>query len=144
MDQSWNDMGRGRLVLVPATLSTTDPTWTTLHWTRASVVRIRLLSRHGPQYLVDLFQPIHLYIKTRRYSTICIVFWYTNSFYVYGSVHRWSILITVQRDATQSSLFIIRQVHSTCFGCQAHQSSRVGQLLILIHLFTHFECHCTS
>jgi len=37
--------------------------------------------------------------------------------YVYGSVHRWSILITVQRDATQSSLFIILQVHSICFGC---------------------------
>ena len=27
--------------------------------------------------------------------------------YVYGSVHRWSILIIVQRDATQSILFII-------------------------------------
>jgi len=39
-------------------------------------------------------------------------------FYVYGSVHRWSILIIVQRDATQSSLFIILQVHSTCFECQ--------------------------
>jgi hypothetical protein len=41
-------------------------------------------------------------------------------FYVYGSVHRWSILILVivERHATQSSLFIILQVHSTCFGCQ--------------------------
>jgi len=27
------------------------------------------------------------------------------------------ILIIVQRDATQSSLFIILQIHSTCFGC---------------------------
>ena len=43
--------------------------------------------------------------------------------YVYGSVHRWSILITVQRDATQSSLFIILQVHCTCFECQSHPSS---------------------
>jgi len=33
-------------------------------------------------------------------------------------VHRWSLLIVVQRHATQSSLFIILQVHSTCFGCQ--------------------------
>jgi len=41
-------------------------------------------------------------------------------FYVYGSVHRWSISITVQRDATQSSLFIILLVHSMCFGCQPH------------------------
>jgi len=34
------------------------------------------------------------------------------------------ILIIVQRDATQSSLFIILQVHSTCSGCQPHSSSR--------------------
>jgi len=33
------------------------------------------------------------------------------------------ILIIVQRDATQSSLFIILQVHSACFGCQPHPSS---------------------
>ena len=35
-------------------------------------------------------------------------------------MHRWSVLIIVQRNATQSSLFIILQVHSTCFGCQPH------------------------
>ena len=35
------------------------------------------------------------------------------------------ILTVVQRDATQSSLFIILQVHSTCFGCQTLPSSRV-------------------
>ena len=35
------------------------------------------------------------------------------------------ILIIVQRDAIQSSLFIILQVHSTCFGCQLHPSSGV-------------------
>ena len=51
--------------------------------------------------------------------------WEKNSFYVYGSVHRWSVLRIVQRDATQSSLFIILQVHSTCFGCQPHPSSGV-------------------
>jgi len=33
------------------------------------------------------------------------------------------ILIIVQRHATQSSLFIILQVHSTCFGCQPHPLS---------------------
>jgi hypothetical protein len=38
---------------------------------------------------------------------------HTVTFYVYGSVHRWFILIIVQRDATQSSLFIILQVHSS-------------------------------
>jgi len=50
---------------------------------------------------------------------------YENMFYVYGSMHRWSTLITVQRDATQSSLFIILQIHSICFGCQQHPSSGV-------------------
>jgi len=48
-----------------------------------------------------------------------------SNFYVYGSVHRWSIIIIVQRDATQSSLFIILRVHSTCFRCQAYPSSEV-------------------
>jgi hypothetical protein len=36
-----------------------------------------------------------------------------------------TMLIIVQRDVTQSSLFIILQVHSTCFGCQTHPSSGV-------------------
>ena len=49
----------------------------------------------------------------------------SNRFYDYGTVHRWYILIIVQRDATQSSLFIILQDHSTCFGCQPHPSSGV-------------------
>ena len=35
------------------------------------------------------------------------------------------ILTIAQRDATQSSLFIILQVHSTYFGCQPHPSSGV-------------------
>ena len=35
------------------------------------------------------------------------------------------ISITVQHDATQNSLFIILQVHSTFFGCQPHPSSGV-------------------
>ena len=53
-------------------------------------------------------------------------------FYVYGSVHRWSILIIVQRDATQSSLFIILQVHSTCFGYQPHPSSGVHKTVTAV------------
>ena len=35
------------------------------------------------------------------------------------------ILVIVQRYATQSSLFIILQVHSTCFGGQPQPSSVV-------------------
>ena len=51
--------------------------------------------------------------------------WRKCIFYVYGSVHRCSILIIVQWDATESSLFIILHVHSTCFGCQPLPSSEV-------------------
>ena len=35
------------------------------------------------------------------------------------------ILIIFQQDATQTSLFIILQVPSTCFGCQPHPLSGV-------------------
>ena len=48
-----------------------------------------------------------------------------DEFYLYGSVHRWSILRIAQRDAIQSSLFIILQFHWTCFGFQPHPSSGV-------------------
>ena len=40
-------------------------------------------------------------------------------------MHRWSILMIVQRHVTQCSLFNILQVHSTCFRCQLHASSGV-------------------
>jgi len=46
-------------------------------------------------------------------------------FCFYGPLHRRPILIIFQRDAIQSSLFIILKVHSTCFGCQQHTSSGV-------------------
>ena len=36
-----------------------------------------------------------------------------------------SVSIIFKRDATQRSLFIILQVHSTCFGCQPHPTSGV-------------------
>jgi len=52
--------------------------------------------------------------------------------YVYAGVMKVSLLrflkyflIIAQRDATQIGLFIILQVHSTCFGCQPHPSSGV-------------------
>ena len=50
-------------------------------------------------------------------------------FYAQGSVHGSYILIIVQRDAAQSSLFVIPQVHSTCFGCQPHPSSGAHKTL---------------
>ena len=45
------------------------------------------------------------------------------------------VLIIVQRDGTQSSLFIILQVYSTCFGCQPHPSKLQLQSPILVILF---------
>ena len=47
-------------------------------------------------------------------------------------MNRQSILIIVQRYATQSSLFIILQVHSTCFGCQPHPSSGVHKTVTTV------------
>ena len=40
------------------------------------------------------------------------------------------MLIIVQQDTTQSSLFIILQVHATCFGCQPRSSSGVYKTVI--------------
>ena len=37
-----------------------------------------------------------------------------------------SLLIIVQQDATQSSLFIILHVHSTCFGCQPSNVAKLA------------------
>ena len=58
----------------------------------------------------------------------------------YGSVHCWSVLIIVQRDATQSSLSIILQVHSTCFECQPHPSSGVHKTVTTASGTGHIFC----
>jgi len=53
------------------------------------------------------------------------------------------ILIIVQRGATQSSLFIILQVHTTCFGCQPHPSSGVQKTVTAASGTCHiFLCSC--
>ena len=54
------------------------------------------------------------------------------------------ILIVVQRDATQSSLFIILQVHCTYFGCQPHQSSGVHKTVTTASGTGHIFCAVTS
>ena len=59
-------------------------------------------------------------------------------------MHRWSILIIVQRDATLSSLFIILQVHSTCFGCQPHPSPGVHKTVTTASGTGHIFCAATS
>ena len=54
------------------------------------------------------------------------------------------ILIIVQRDATQSSLLIILQVHSTCFACQTHPSSGVHKTVTTASGTGHIFCAATS
>ena len=53
-------------------------------------------------------------------------------------------LIFAQRDATQSSLFIILQVHSTCFGCQPHPSSGIHETVTTASGTGHIFCAATS
>ena len=74
-------------------------------------------------------------------------FWWRNGvmdFYVYVSVYRWSILIIVQRDATQSSLFITLQFHAKCFGCQQHPSSGVHKTVTTASCTGHIFCAAIS
>jgi hypothetical protein len=52
--------------------------------------------------------------------------------------------IIVQRDETQSRLFIILQVHSTCFGCQLHPSPGVHKTVITASGSGHIFCAATS
>jgi len=54
------------------------------------------------------------------------------------------ISIIVQRDATQSSLFINPRVHSTCFGCQSHPSSGVHKTVTTVSGTGHIFCAATS
>jgi len=54
------------------------------------------------------------------------------------------ILIIVQPDATQSSLFSILQVHSTCFGCQLRRSSGVHNTVTTASGTGHIFCSAAS
>jgi len=54
------------------------------------------------------------------------------------------ILTIAQRDATQSSLFIILRVYSTCFGCQPHPSSGVHKTVTTASSTGHIFCVGTS
>ena len=54
------------------------------------------------------------------------------------------ILIIFQRDATQNSLFIILQGHSTCFWCQPHPSSGVHKTVTTASGTGRIFCAATS
>jgi len=55
-----------------------------------------------------------------------------------------TVLITVQRDATQSSLFIILQVRSTCFRFQPNPSSGIHKTVTTASSTGHIFCAVTS
>ena len=69
--------------------------------------------------LLEVRSSISHNTKAHRYHLIVSFFFLNNA------TSYMTILIIVQRDATQSCLFIILQFDSTCFGCQPHPSSRV-------------------
>jgi len=52
--------------------------------------------------------------------------------------------MVVQRDAIQSNLFIILQVHSACSGCQPHPSSGVHKIVTTASGTSHIFCAATS
>ena len=63
-----------------------------------------------------------LWVKKRRCSELL---------YIHGSMHRKSILINVQRDATIGSLyFILLQYHPTRFACRPHPSSGIHKTVV--------------
>jgi len=91
------------------------------------------------------------YLNTRQLSTVCVPHKKVNREkdikiwkFIFQS-HVWTlvlcyILILVQRDAIQSSLFIILQVRSTCFGCQPHPPSGVHKTVTTASGTVHNFC----
>ena len=78
-------------------------------------------------------------ITSRNIVTFVIYFRTTDISIIHQMTLR-SILIIIERDATQSSLFIILQVHSTCFGCQPHPSSGVHKTVTIASDTGHIFC----
>ena len=64
--------------------------------------------------------------------------------YISGAKILTLVFIIVQRDATQSRLFIILQGHPTCFGCQPHPSSRIHKTVTTASSTDHIFCAATS
>jgi len=83
------------------------------------------------------------FFAERIHLLLCHWDWFLNTHndYVEQPV---CILITVQQDATQSSLFVILQVHSTCFRCQPHPSSGAHKSVTTASGTGHIFCAATS
>jgi len=95
-------------------------------------------------HIVKFLEPFKFTFISARTSAQRNVVDVNYTFYVYGSMHRWSVLINAQRDATQSSLFIILQVHSACFRCQSHPPSGVHKTVTTASGTGHIFCAATS
>jgi len=90
--------------------------------------RVRLVTRKCNSFP----EPVgYLCICTYRFVHeqifVCFVYLILSVRFTFVGKWRLLILIIVQRDATQSSLFTILQAHCTCFGCQPHPSSGVNK-----------------
>ena len=65
-------------------------------------------------------------------------------YFICDKVVSCTLIIIVQRDATQNSLFIVLQVHSTCFRRQPHPSSGVQKTVTTVSGTGHIFCAATS
>ena len=103
-------------------------------------LRIMISSLH--QRLVD-HNCFPLLLEDHRTASNAGYSIYDFTQYTFEKKNIGSILITVQRDATQSSLFIILQVHSTCFGCRPLPSSGVIKTVTTASGTGHIFCAAT-
>ena len=73
------------------------------------------------------FQSLHYIIlsgeTSQEFFSLSLTRSYITVFYVHGSIHRESVSITVQQDATIRGFIIFSADNSTCFGCYPHPSS---------------------
>jgi len=94
------------------------------------------------------FEPLNVLLTLLEVSSKCSSLESLMKFYESGndmsSKIRRVILKILQREVTQSSLFIILQVHSTCFGCQPHPSAGVHKTVTTASGTAHIFCAATS
>ena len=88
---------------------------------------------HMTQFLVRLYFTLRALTQNFALQPI-------KTCYVHVSVNHKSILINVQRDAT-NAVYILLQDHSTCFGCRSHPSSRVHKTVVTATGTSHTIVH---
>ena len=107
--------------------------------------RVRLVTRKCNSFPVPVgYLCVCTYRFVHQQIYVCFVYLILSIRFTFVGKWRLLILIIFQRDETQSSLFIILQVHSTCFGFQSHQSSRVHKTVTTASGTGHIFCAATS